>query len=248
MDMAEQRNEPRRRRLARARRWCAGGLLVLGPAGLLVFAPETYVSGEALRMQALSIALWVWHNGDLGLLLFLLAHAGAAALSLPLVPILSVLGGFLFSIWTGAAVVYVGSLAGAIAAFLLARTACGAGVRRRLGSRLGGLNREIVRNGFFYVLLLRLLPIAPFWMANVVPAIFGIRFGRFLAASLLGLAPWALLYAAVGHGLGRLLFRGDISLGEALSTPEVMVPLLALAALTLAAVWYRYRQRRHVPT
>lgn len=243
MKVRDRQSAPHRRLPKSTRRWCAVGLLVLGPVAVLLLYPDAYVSAEGWREGALSIARLVSSIGDFGILLFLLVQTTAAAISLPLVPVLSVLGGFLFETWAGAAVVYVGTLLGSIAAFLLARTACGEALRRRVETRLGGVGREIVRNGFFYILVLRLLPVMPFWMANVVPAALDIRLDRYLAASVIGLAPWALLYSAVGHGLGRVLFRGDISFGEVMMAPEVAVPMLALATLTLAAAWLRHWRR-----
>lgn len=177
-------------------------------------------------------------------LLFVAAYVAVVALSLPGALVMTLAGGFLFGTLTGAALTLVGATAGAVILFLAARAGIGAPLAARLaarGGRLARLREGLEANAVPVLLLLRLLPVVPFWVANLLPALAGVRLGVFAWTTLVGIAPATVVYSSVGAGLGALLDRGEApDLGVILS-PPLLLPLLGLAALAALPLLIRRR-------
>ena len=100
-------------------------------------------------------------------------------------------------------------------------------------------------NAFNYMLVLRLLPVFPFWLVNVVPALLNVRLRTFLVGTLLGIIPGAVVYALLGNGLGAVIAAGEKPDLDIVFEPQVLAPIIGLALLSLGPVVYRrLRDRR----
>ena len=104
------------------------------------------------------------------------------------------------------------------------------------------------KNAFNYLLTLRLIPIFPFWLINLVPAFLGMPLRSYAVATFVGIVPGSLVFASLGNGLGAILDAGgELDLGI-LIKPAVLFPLLALAVLALLPVAYKkIKGRRAAP-
>ena len=145
--------------------------------------------------------------------------------------------GFLFGTWLGGALVRLGATAGAVAVFLIARTAVGSALRDRAGPWLHRMEAGFRADAFSYLLVLRLVPLFPFWLVNLVPAFLGVPLRDLRARDLPGDHPGRRSSSpASGNGLGAVLDHGgQPDLGLILE-PRVLAPLLGLAALALLPV------------
>ncbi|TNC12814.1 TVP38/TMEM64 family protein [Methylobacterium terricola] len=187
-----------------------------------------------------------------------LAYVGTVIVSLPVSVVMTTLCGFLFGPVLGALVSIASATTGAVIVFSIGRTAAGEVLLRRAGSRLGRLAEGFRRDAFSYVMVLRLLPVFPFWMTNLAPAIFGVRLRTFALATLIGISPGAFIYASAGAGVETVvaahqaakeacLVAGGIACDAALSlraviTPQLIATLLGLGVLALLPVaWRRWR-------
>ncbi len=179
------------------------------------------------------------------LLAYVGAYTLATALSVPGAAVLSVAGGLLFGTILGAAAATVGATLGATLLFLAVRLALRPLMERRAGPLLGRIRSGLEQDGFSYLLAIRLIPAFPFWLVNLAPALVGMRLPPFAAATLFGVIPGALVFASLGAGLGGVLAAGGTpDLGVIVSF-RVLVPLIALALLSLLPVaWRRWRGRR----
>ena len=99
----------------------------------------------------------------------------------------------------------IGATLGSIAVFLAARYAFRDLFRARAGATLARLEEGFARDDFSYLLFLRLVPVFPFWLVNIVPALLGMQLGRYALATLLGIIPGAIVYSGLGAGFGTLL-------------------------------------------
>ncbi|OYV38625.1 MAG: hypothetical protein B7Z81_04345 [Acidocella sp. 20-61-6] len=181
---------------------------------------------------------------------YILLYAFAVAMSLPVGLWLSLLSGLLFGIWLGTAATILGATLGAVALFLLARGLLAPFLTARFGARIARLRPGIERDGFSYLLALRLMPVFPFWLVNLAPALLGMRLRPYSAATVLGVIPTSLVLNAVGAGLGETLASGARPNASMLLEPKILLPLLALAGLALMPVlWrgWRARQVRRAP-
>jgi uncharacterized membrane protein YdjX (TVP38/TMEM64 family) len=155
-------------------------------------------------------------------------------------------GGFLFGTWTGAGLSVVAATLGSIAVFLAARYAFRDLFRARAGATLARLEEGFRHNDFSYLLFLRLVPVFPFWLINIVPALLGMQLRRYALATLLGIVPASIVYASVGAGLGAVLKRGEQPNLGIIFEWHILLPLLGLAALALLPVVFA-RLRRQPP-
>ena len=176
---------------------------------------------------------------------FLLIFAVSTALTLPTVTILTITGGFLFGSWLGTALSVMGALLGAAITFVMVRRMAGDRVRNFFATgRLAGLVRLLERDAFFYLMGLRIVPVAPFFALNAAGALIRISLGRFLLATVLGLIPIMAIFASVGSGLETLVDAREIGLDVFLQ-PGILLPLIALISLIIfSAVTRQWMNRR----
>jgi uncharacterized membrane protein YdjX (TVP38/TMEM64 family) len=226
-------------RAAAWRRWLPLLLLLVAAAAAYGTGLHRYVGLETLRTRQDALQAFVTGHPALAPVLYLLAYAGAVAVSLPGAVFLTLAGGFLFGTWLGGLLAVLGATAGAVAVFLIARTALGSSLRRRAGPWLARMEAGFRADALSYLLVLRLVPIFPFWLVNLVPAFLSVPVGTFALATFLGILPASFVYAGVGAGLGMVLARGGEPELGLLLEPRVLLPLMGLAALALVPVLYR---------
>lgn len=202
---------------------------------------------RVLAAQRAALETFVGAHPLVAPLAFVACYAAVTALSIPGAAVLTIAGGFLFGTWLGAALAAVGATLGAVGVFMVARTSLGEVLRERAGPRVERLAEAFRRDGFSYLLVLRLVPLFPFWLVNLVPALLGMRLLPYTLATAVGIVPGSLVYAGVGDGLGAVLESGgEPDLGLLLE-PRVLLPLLGLAVLSLLPVLYRRLRGRGAP-
>ena len=121
------------------------------------------------------------------------------------------------------------------ATFLLARSTLGAALRSRIkpGGLVAAMEAAVSQHAFTYMLTLRMAPIFPFGVVNVVAGLVKMPLSIFCAATFLGLVPPALVYTSLGVGLAQVFERGEHVDMHTFAKPAIVGPLLALAALSL---------------
>lgn len=167
--------------------------------------------------------------------------------SLPGAVWMTLLGGYLFGPLWGGALVFVAATLGAVTVFLLAQTAWGGALGARLDASgaFSALAAGLRRHAFSTLLVARLIPVLPFWVVNLVPALIGVRLPVFVSATMLGIIPGTYIYVSLGAGLANLADQPDISPGL-LVRSDVGWPLLGLTVLAVLPVgwrWWRARMR-----
>lgn len=221
------------------RRWLPLAALAAGLALVFVFDLDRWLSFETLGQHRQWLMDRTESHPGLALVAFMGIYVAATALSVPGAVVLTVAGGFLFGTWLAAASVLVAATLGACILFLAARTSVGEIVRRRAGPFLKSMEEGFRENSFSYLLTLRLVPLFPFFVVNLVPALFGMRLAPFALATIVGIAPGTLIFAGLGQGLGSVLDAGGApDLGLVLR-PSVLLPLLGLALLALLPTAYQ---------
>lgn len=228
-------------------RWLPLALIAAGLIGALVAGVDADSLLELLRTHHAELAAWVEANVALAVLVYAAIYAVAIALSVPGGAVLTLVGGFLFGVWAGTLIVVLAATVGATALFVAARAAVGEGVARRASPFVRRMEEGFRRDAFSYLLFLRLVPVFPFWIVNLAPALLRVRLRTYVLATIVGIIPGTFVYASFGAGLGQLLRAGaDITLGDVL-TVEILLGLGVLALLSLAPVAFRaWRSRRAV--
>jgi uncharacterized membrane protein YdjX (TVP38/TMEM64 family) len=214
-------------------------VLLVGLGLFFAFGLQDRLTCAALRDNRAWLDAWVAARFGLAVIVFMVAYAAAVALSVPGAVVMTVAGGLLFGTLPAAAMVVVAATAGATALFLAARTVFRDLLEPRAGPWLARLQRGFAANELSYLLVLRLVPLFPFFVVNLVPAFLGVHLRTFVLATFVGIIPGTLVFAGIGDGLGSIVDAGaDCSPSQVLR-PAVLIPLLALALLALAPVAYK---------
>ena len=174
---------------------------------------------------------------------YVAVYALLVALSVPEGAVVTAAGGLLFGTLVGGALAVVGATIGAVILFLVARTAFAEVMARRARGLIERIRPRLQRDGFSYLLALRLVPAVPFWLVNLGAALCGMRLFPYATATALGIIPATFVFAWIGEGLGSVLAAGgkpDLTL---IFSARILGPLLALAALALMPVWARRFRR-----
>jgi uncharacterized membrane protein YdjX (TVP38/TMEM64 family) len=230
------------------RRLLPAAILLLGLALFLALGLERYFSFEMLSRHHATLSAWVGGHIALAALLYVLAYALTVAFSLPVAALVTPVGGFLFGVWLGAALSVIGATLGSIAVFLAARTAFYDLFHARAGAALARLEDGFRRDSFNYLLFLRLVPVFPFWLVNIVPALLGMKLGPYTLATLIGIIPGAVVFSSVGAGLGVVIDRGEAPDLGVVFEWRILLPLVGLAVLALVPVLYtRLRRGKTAP-
>jgi uncharacterized membrane protein YdjX (TVP38/TMEM64 family) len=218
-----------------------GPVLVLA-AGLILFfvlGLDRYLSFEALQENREWLRVQVEANEALAAATLIAVYAVVVAFSLPAGAVLTIAAGFLFGTVVAASCVVVGATLGATAVFLAARTAFADLLRAKAGAGMRRMETGFRENAWNYLLMLRLIPIFPFWLVNLVPAFLGVSLRTYVLATLIGIIPGTVVYASLGNGLGAIFAAGQTPDLGIIFNPEVLLPILALAALAALPVVYK---------
>ena len=232
----------------------AGGLtrylpiavIVLALAAFFLAGGHDHVSFETLRDHRLVLQDWVRTNTILAVAVYFATYVVVVACSLPGGSLLTLIGGFLFGLWFGGTVVVFAATIGACLLFLAARHAFGDLLRRKAGPTIQRMESGFRENAMSYLLVLRLVPLFPFFIVNLVPALLGVPLSTYVIATFFGIIPGTFVYASVGNGLGMVFEQGGEPDWGIIYNPEVFGPLGALALLSCAPIVYKRVKRRRL--
>lgn len=233
----------RRRRPLWTRLWPIA-LLAAATAAALLLGLHRFLTFDALQAHREALQAFVDAHTARAALAGFAIYVAAVALSIPGAVVLTIGLGFLFGTLGGGTIAAAGAMVGATAVFLLARGTLGAVLSQRAGAVVRRMEAGCRKDAFSYLLALRLVPIFPFWLVNLAPALLGVPTRTYMLATLIGILPGTFVFAAVGAGLGSVLESGgDLSAAIVLK-PKILIALGGLAALALVPVAYRRLRRR----
>jgi uncharacterized membrane protein YdjX (TVP38/TMEM64 family) len=225
------------------RRFWPLALLLAAVAAAWASGLEQQISWAALARNQVALGAWVASHPVAAPALYVAIYAVAVALSVPESAVLTVAAGLLFGTLLGGILAVVGATVGAVALFLAVRHHLADAIARRGGRFLDGVRTGLERDGFSYLLAIRLVPAFPFWLVNLAAALSGMRLLPYVAATLLGVLPATFIYASIGAGIGTVLVAGGKPDLGIIFSPHVLGPLVALAALSLLPVaWRRWKR------
>jgi uncharacterized membrane protein YdjX (TVP38/TMEM64 family) len=214
-------------------------ILIAGLVAFFAFDLDRYLSFEVLRENRQLLRAWVHEAGMLAALSYMAIYAVATAFSLPGGAVLSITGGFLFGAVWGTVYIVIGATLGATALFLIAKTTLGDLLRATAGPWLQKMEAGFQENALSYLLVLRLVPLFPFFIVNLVPAFLGISLPTYVLGTFVGIIPGTFVFATVGAGLGSIFDAGSAFSARGILTPQILTALIGLAVLALIPVVYK---------
>lgn len=232
-------------------------LLALAAIAVFVVAMgwHRYLSFQQLAEQRQALKTLIDQNFVLALGAFMALYTVVVALSLPAGAVLTIAGGLLFGWLTGGIATVIAATAGATILFLIAKTSLGEPLAARAGPWLDRLREGFQKNALNYLLFLRLVPLFPFWLVNLAPALLGVRLRDFVLGTAIGIIPGTFAFSITGAGLDSVLdaqrrvyqacLARKAQTGEkcefmfdagALITPELLIAFAVLGGVALIPV------------
>ena len=189
-----------------------------------------HVTLEALKKQGQTLRETVHGHYALAVIVYTVGYAFAVALSVPGDIVLSLAGGYLFGIFLGTVYINIGATTGALCSFLFSRYLAGGWLQGRFNHHLHRFNREVEARGYLYFLIVRLIPLFPFVLVNLLSGLTRVPLRTYLWTTSLGIIPVSLVYVYAGSQLGNINSTRDLFTGRE------MVALLLLVALALLSL------------
>ncbi|RXJ74084.1 pyridine nucleotide-disulfide oxidoreductase [Veronia nyctiphanis] len=193
------------------------------------FDLDTLFTLENAKQQQAALAEFIEENWVTASIIYFSAYIAITALSLPGAAIATLLGAALFGFWWSLLLVSFASSIGATAAFLVSRFLLKDWVMSKFGNKLDSINKGIEKDGAFYLLTLRLIPVFPFFLINLLMGLTPLKASRFYLISQLGMLPGTMVYLNAGSQLAQIeSLSGIIS-------PEILISLALLGIFPLIA-------------
>ena len=226
-------------------RWIPLTVLVVGLFMFFAFDLDRFLSFDALQQHRDMLQGWLASHPLATRFGYAAVYALAIAFSLPVGLVLTIAGGFLFGLIEGTVLTVIAATVGAVAVFLAARTALGESLRAQAGPFAKRLESGFKKNALSYLLVLRLVPLFPFWLVNIVPALLGVSTPVFAIGTFLGIIPGTFVFISVGNGLDQLVEADDVPGIDMFLMPEVLLPITGLVMLSLVPIIHkRWKSRR----
>ncbi|MBA3536096.1 MAG: FAD-dependent oxidoreductase [Tatlockia sp.] len=200
---------------------------------------DKYLTFTSLRENRATLISWTKEHFFMAALLYMSCYTLAVAASVPGAVFLTLAGGFLFGVVFGTVFVIVSATLGATALFFAVRTSFGDWLAKSALSWLGRMREGFQQNAFSYLLMLRLVPLFPFWVVNIVPALLGVDAKTFIITTFFGILPGSIVYVMVGNGLSHVFEANQTPNLGIIFDIKVLLPLLALAALSFIPILYK---------
>jgi uncharacterized membrane protein YdjX (TVP38/TMEM64 family) len=192
-----------------------------------------FLSLETLKQNRDQLLVFTETHYAASVSLFILAYIVVAGLALPGAVILTLAGGFLFGSVFGTLFVNLGATTGALLAFLAARYLLRDWVEQKFGRWLGPVQQGFAKDAFSYLMTLRLIPLFPFFVVNLVAGLTRMSAGSYVAATALGIIPGSFVYAYAGRQLGTINSLKEVA------SPNVIAAFVLLGVLALMPIVYR---------
>ena len=210
-----------------------GAIIIGAIIAFFYVGANRYLSLDALKEHRDQLLAYTQDHYLLSVALYITLYCLQAAFSLPGAAVFTLAGGFLFGALPGTIYANAGATSGAALAFLAARYLFHDWVEAKFGARLRPFQEGFARDAFKYLLSLRLVPVFPFFVINLLAGVTRIRLGTFVAATSIGIIPGGFVYAYAGRQLGTLNSLREIA------SPGVLLAFTLLGLLSLMPTLYQ---------
>ena len=194
-----------------------------------------------LKARQVELAQWVNGNYVLAVGAFFVVYVAVTALSIPGAAIMTLAAGALFGVLAGTVIVSFASAVGASLAFLVARFMLRDTLRGRYGNRLKTFDKGIERDGAFYLFTMRLVPLFPFFLINLLSGLTALKLRTFYWVSQVGMLPGTIAFVYAGTQLAQIESPGDVL------SPGLIAAFVLIGTLPLVMRWVtRWLEARRV--
>lgn len=201
---------------------------------------------ENIKNHRHLLVKWTHENYLLAIISYLIIYTSIIAISIPGALIFTMAAGFLFGTTWGTVLVLISETVGSSILFYAIKISLSDWFEKRAGKWVKKMEKNFQNNAFSYILTLRLIPIIPFWVVNIVAALVGVELPTFMLSTFIGIIPLTIIYVSLGESLGSMFDAEQVSSLSILLQPHILFPLLVLSSLSiLPGVYHYFKKKRN---
>jgi len=214
-------------------------LTVISSFWLIYFFNRDFFELKTLFINLENIQNYISKNFLFSFLIFTLSYCLLIVCNFPIASLLSLIGGFLYGTWIGGIGIIVGGTIGSFIVFLVAKLFFHDYISKKLLQRYSFITQYFQKNELELMLLIRLIPGIPFFAQNLILAGLGAKRIKFFFTTLVGLSPWAIIFASIGQGLEEIFIEDQALSFTLIAKPEYLIPISLIIILVILILIFK---------
>ena len=175
----------------------------------------------------------------ISIFIFIFSYSFLIICNFPFASLLSMINGFLFGTWIGGVISIIGGTIGAFSIFLIAKFFFLDFIKRKFLKKYSYIENYFNKNDLELMILIRIIPLVPFFVQNLILAGLGAKNKKFFYTTLIGLAPWSFIFGSIGQGLEDIFINKTQLTFSLITQPEYMVPLSIIVVLIILILIFK---------
>lgn len=221
-------------------------MIVISSTWLFLFLNKDFLKINQLNIYTTFIFDFIDNNYYRAFLIYVFSYALLVLINFPLGSVLSIIGGFFFGTWVGAVAITLGSSTGAMIVFLFIKYLFFNFFNQRIYSKYPKFKNYFDNNDTQLMLLIRLVPVLPYAVQNILLACTGASVRKFYFTTIIGQTPWSVIYASIGMGMNDFILKDINVFSQILSNPKYLIPLIFFALLIVFSIIFKKQIKKEI--
>ena len=213
--------------------------LIIFSFWVIYFLNRDFFELKTLFIYLEIIQNYISNNFLFSFFIFTLSYCFLIVCNFPIASLLSLIGGFLYGTWLGGMGIIIGGTAGSLIVFLVAKLLFHDYVAKKLLHKYSFIHQYFQQNELELMFLIRLIPGIPFFAQNLILAGLGVNSLKFFLTTLVGLSPWAIIFASIGKGLEEIFIKDQDLSFSLIAKPEYLIPISLIISLVIFILLFK---------
>jgi len=213
--------------------------LIIFSFWVIYFLNRDFFELKTLFIYLEIIQNYISNNFLFSFFIFTLSYCFLIVCNFPIASLLSLIGGFLYGTWLGGMGIIIGGTAGSLIVFLVAKLFFHDYVAKKFLHKYSFIHKYFQQNELELMFLIRLIPGIPFFAQNLILAGLGVNSLKFFLTTLVGLSPWAIIFASIGKGLEEIFIKDQDLSFSLIAKPEYLIPISLIISLVIFILLFK---------
>ena len=213
--------------------------LIIFSFWVIYFLNRDFFELKTLFIYLEIIQNYISNNFLFSFFIFTLSYCLLIICNFPIASLLSLIGGFLYGTWLGGMGIIIGGTAGSLIVFLVAKLFFHDYVAKKFLHKYSFIHQYFQQNELEFMFLIRLIPGIPFFAQNLILAGLGVNSLKFFLTTLVGLSPWAIIFASIGKGLEEIFIKDQDLSFSLIAKPEYLIPISLIISMVIFILLFK---------
>lgn len=187
---------------------------------------------------------FILQNFFISIFIFILSYSFLIMCNFPFASLLSMINGFLFGTWIGGIISIVGGTIGAFSIFIIAKFFFLDSIKKKFLNKYSYIENYFNKNDLELMMLIRIIPVIPFFLQNLILAGLGANNKKFFYTTLIGLAPWSFIFGSIGQGLEEIFVNKTELSFSLIAQPEYLIPICFIAFIIIMIILFKKKFKK----